>query len=291
MNDYCEIPLTRGKVALVDKQDYEWLMQWKWHAAKAGYAVRTVNGGSKIFMHREIMKAVSGEEVDHIDGDGFNNRRVNLRVCTHSDNLKNSAGRSDNKSGFKGVSWDNRKQRWRATIQVNGKYVSCGTYSTPEAAAYAYNQKAIELHKEFAKLNNLDPNYKPNRELRRNNTSGIPGCYWHKAKRKWQAKVSINGEDVHLGYFIDINEAESAIREAEQFHLDNPGVEYVPPHKQKLPSRNTTGYRGVSFHKQRKKFYAQKKVDGKVKFLGFFETAEEASKAYEDFNPNTPGST
>lgn len=165
MNDYTpqqtkEIPLTQGKVAIVDAADYEWLIQWKWHIENQGhicYAVRCLwlgnNKSTTIKMHREILGAKPGSTVDHRDGDGLNNTRENLRICTQAENVRNKRMRSDNTSGYKGVWWRKNRSRWTATIDVDGVRTWLGSFLTAEDAARAYDAAAKELHGEFAKLN------------------------------------------------------------------------------------------------------------------------------------------
>ena len=155
-----EIKLTQGKVALVGDDDYEQIGRNNWSADWDGYnwyAVRNVGTGpfGKTFpMHRQIMNNPPGMEVDHIDGNGLNNQRSNLRVCTHADNIKNCKVYRTNKSGFRGVS-KHRHGRWQSEIQADGKGIYIGLYDSPIDAARAYNQKAIELHGEFARLNTI----------------------------------------------------------------------------------------------------------------------------------------
>lgn len=156
-----EIPLTRGYVALVDDDDYERLSQYKWYARKSQsgkfYAARkspSENGKQKhIWMHREIMNTPSGMETDHINGLSVDDRKENLRVCTSSQNKMNRGKRSDNTSGYKGVSWDKSKKRWQSRIHVNKTTKHLGYFSTAEEAARAYDKAALEIHGEFSVLN------------------------------------------------------------------------------------------------------------------------------------------
>ena len=147
-----------GKVALVDDEDYEWLRQWKWSAGKSPtswYARR--NGASpkreRIYLHRLILAAQPGQQVDHINGDGLDNRRCNLRLCTRAQNNRNRGKGPTNTSGYKGVCWDKKAQRWRAAIWLNGKYKFLGHFDAPKDAALAYDEAALRLHGEFAKTN------------------------------------------------------------------------------------------------------------------------------------------
>jgi AP2 domain./HNH endonuclease. len=150
-----EIPLAQGKVALVSDHRYEYLNQWKWSYDNQ-YARRStsIKGGKKqrtVFMHREIMSPPKGMEVDHIDGNKLNNQDDNLRVCTRSQNQQNKSVQNNNASGYKGVS--KKRGKYMASIKLNGRIVYIGTFDTPEEAAHARDNKAKELHGEFAKLN------------------------------------------------------------------------------------------------------------------------------------------
>lgn len=160
-----EIQLTQGKFALVDDDDYERLSQFKWQATKAsakhvwyaGSNFKTEEGSRWLRMHRLIMKATRGQDVDHIDGNGLNNTKANLRVCRHQDNMRNRRpmiGRNQ----FKGVYFekDGRQQPWRAHIKCDGKQRRIGRFSSAEDAATAYNFVAWEFFGEFARFNEVD---------------------------------------------------------------------------------------------------------------------------------------
>jgi hypothetical protein len=158
-----EIPLTQGKVALVDDEDYEWLSQWKWLYVRStndlGYAARSQwlgNGKYKtIFMHRAILGAQKGHKVDHWDVNGLNNQRHNLRLATDSQNTCNQRKHRDGKSHYKGVHWDKHAAKWRATIGWRGHWKHLGLFLNEEDAARAYNVGAREYHGEFARLNDV----------------------------------------------------------------------------------------------------------------------------------------
>lgn len=161
-NPIKEIHLTQGKVALVDDSDFEWLNKWKWRYLKersgAGYAVRwdgKHTNRKAILMHNEIMRIPLGLEVDHIDHNGLNNQRANLRFCTHSQNMMNRLRHNDNMSGYKGVSLERGHKKWRALISINGKQTRLGIFDTPEAAARAYDEAARKYHDEFANINGV----------------------------------------------------------------------------------------------------------------------------------------
>jgi hypothetical protein len=149
------IKLSQGKFALADDEDYTYLSMVKWYYHN-GYAVRTHRSGKKqesLKMHRVILDVVAGEQVDHINGNSLDNRRCNLRVATQSQNNKNASKRKDNTSGFKGVSYHKKCKQWVAYINCDGKRTYLGLFASKETAAKAYNNKAIDLHKEYAKLN------------------------------------------------------------------------------------------------------------------------------------------
>jgi hypothetical protein len=161
-----EIPLTQGEVALVDDADFDWLMRYKWcvlhHARGRGYwyAVRfTRQGcgstkkrprGRLIRMHRVIVSAPSRRFVDHINHNGLDNRRSNLRICTPSENVRHSRKALGNTtSRFKGVSRV-RGGFWVAMICVESKQIRLGRFADEVEAALAYDTAARELHGEFA---------------------------------------------------------------------------------------------------------------------------------------------
>ena len=153
-----EIPLTKGKFASVDDEDFEVINQFKWFALGAGndlfYAGRRVKGKT-IFMHRFIMGVYDSKVIiDHIDHNCLNNQRNNLRECTHSQNLLNSRKvKKSALSKFHGVSYDKAISKWVAQIWNNGKYKKIGSYQNEIDAAIAYNAQSSELHGEFAKIN------------------------------------------------------------------------------------------------------------------------------------------
>lgn len=142
--------LTQGKVALVDDEDYERLIQYKWYAKKCGckwYAYRSME--SFMAMHTFIMNPPKQMQIDHIDGDGFNNQKSNLRICTPSEN---SCHKVCTKNKYKGVRKLSKKS-WVGYINHNKKSIYLGSFNTEWQAAEAYNKKAKELYGDFAKLN------------------------------------------------------------------------------------------------------------------------------------------
>ena len=149
--------------ALVDDEDYAILTKFKWHANKTAksniYATTEapkVNGKrQRVKMHRFILGLKDVKVcVDHIDGDGLNNQRNNLRICTQMQNTHNRRKRGTRStSKYLGVSFNKRHKKWRACIKTNGKSLHIGAFINEIDAAKAYNKKALELRGEFAKLN------------------------------------------------------------------------------------------------------------------------------------------
>ncbi len=158
--------LTQGKIALVDDEDYENLNQWKWFAFKAPntwYAVRSyydkvAKKNYTIRLHRQIMNCVKGDDklIDHADMDGLNCQKYNLRIATKSQNNANRRNIKLKSSKYKGVSWCNTSKKWKVQISIDNKVIHIGRYETEKEAALKYNEKAIELHKEFANLNTIE---------------------------------------------------------------------------------------------------------------------------------------
>lgn len=154
------IPLTQGKCAIVDDQDYEWLSRWKWCAIKprkTWYAVRAeyLDGKRKnIYMHRFILNAPRGTEVDHANWNGLDNRRCNIRLATSSQNSANIWREATTKTPYRGI-YRNRGAGWYAVVQVNYKRIRLGAYPTAEIAASAYDRAAISHFGEFAVTNGV----------------------------------------------------------------------------------------------------------------------------------------
>lgn len=186
------------KFTLLDKEDYEKVKIAKWYLFKSSnkeyaYAqVRIINGKiqipltfsqiasirrpktgnrflsskifsddnklTQVFLHRFILNAPKGLEVDHINGDGLDNRKENLRICNRKQNGKNRKLAKNNKTGYHGVYYcerEKRRKRWTATIRINGKKKTIGRFHTKDEAAVAYNEYALKYHGAFATINKL----------------------------------------------------------------------------------------------------------------------------------------
>jgi hypothetical protein len=163
-----EIPVSGGLVALVDDADYELVRAYTWTAVRSPdkrsiYAKAYIPGSPprrNVRMHRLILDASRDIGVDHIDLDGLNNQRGNLRFATNGQNKRNSAkyrtaAGNITSSTFKGVSWDQQGRRWRAQCRVNGKRTHLGSFRSEAEAALVYNKVALKQYGEFARLNVL----------------------------------------------------------------------------------------------------------------------------------------
>lgn len=152
------IPLTKGMMAFIDDEDYELVVKYKWHFAKIlghgiGYAVRAYYYAPKkkvtVTMHQDLMNYSYNEECDHIDGNGLNNHRSNLRVCTHAENLRNQAINKNNKFGVAGVCLHSCGRFYLTRIMVDKKVIHLGTFRTLEEAKNARYAAEIKYFGEF----------------------------------------------------------------------------------------------------------------------------------------------
>lgn len=163
MVEYCQIETTQGQVAQVSPEDWDMLSEYKWGVQRIRntgrfYAISRmgrskVNGDQPpcLAMHRVIMGNPEDRVVDHINGDGLDNRRANLRLATVSQNASNCRTPITNTSGYKGVSWSKKSRRWQSLIRFDGNRRFLGLYNTPLEAHEAYCAAARELHGEFAR--------------------------------------------------------------------------------------------------------------------------------------------
>ncbi len=160
-NETVRVPVSQGRFALVDRRDYGRISQFKWTLLKrrgqTQYAYRKSSrrdpGGRKtVYMHREILGVLATVQVDHINHNGLDNRRSNLRVCDSRLNAAN-ARKAGSTSRFRGVSWDKSRQKWAAQIRANGRKTNLGRFHNERSAAHAYNMAARREFGMFATLN------------------------------------------------------------------------------------------------------------------------------------------
>lgn len=158
MKAHVEIPLTGGEVALIDVDDWEAVRRYAWCASRSKrgtYVVTNVVRDGKrtmLKLHRLIMGAKPGQQIDHRNHDGLDNRRGNLRLATPTQNAANNrltAGRP----GYKGVGWHKARGKWRAYVTVDRHTRHLGLFDDPWEAAQAYNAAAVEAWGDFAYVN------------------------------------------------------------------------------------------------------------------------------------------
>ena len=152
-----KIPLTQNKFALVDAIDFDFLNKWKWFADKARhtwYAANKPRNGWKIYMHRVILARKLGhsKQVDHINGNGLDNRRCNLRYATNRQNHQNQKIRQNMVTKYKGIIWRKDRNKWQSRIYVNGRNKHLGYFENEIDAAKAYRKAAKRFFGEFAKF-------------------------------------------------------------------------------------------------------------------------------------------
>lgn len=151
-----EIALSRGKIALIDDEDFDIVDEFQWRAQQnqdgRWYAMAWNPYPIFVLMHRHIIGANKDEWVDHRNGDGLDNRKANLRICTPSENAA-SAGPTGVTSNFKGVYWEKSREKWHVKIMKNGHRHFIGRFDSEVEAAKAYDGAAFELFGEFAYLN------------------------------------------------------------------------------------------------------------------------------------------
>lgn len=145
---------TGGIGVSIDNGDFPLVMSRKWYINKNGYVAS--DKSPRCLLHRLILNFPKGN-VDHANGNKLDNTRGNLRICNQSQNTANARKRKTNKSGYKGVSLDNRNPnyKWVANLTKNYKHIYVGAYKTKEQAAKAYNERALGEFGEFANLNKI----------------------------------------------------------------------------------------------------------------------------------------
>lgn len=151
-----KVPLTRGKFAVINSDDLELVMGFKWHITNLGYARTDFWKPQRgyIFMHRLIMPCPQGLQVDHINGDRLDNRRENLRICTQAQNVAaRLKTKNQTHSKYKGIK--RIRTKWSAVLRHRDKDIYLGMYDNELSAAKAYDAKALEIHGEFAKTNKM----------------------------------------------------------------------------------------------------------------------------------------
>jgi hypothetical protein len=193
--DYCKIPLTKNRFAKVDPEDYIWLSQFRWFCQVGSgrcYAARNTPAKSRVrqkqmMMHRVLAGTPEELVCDHINGDGLDNRKKNLRNCTQQENNMNARSR-EHTSRFKGVYWKKMVGKWNAVIHFKGRRRNLGYFKDEVAAAKAYDEKAKEIFGRFAYLNFATKTPRHEEKL----DAGFADCaenYSHKEAQKARRKI------------------------------------------------------------------------------------------------------
>lgn len=158
LDDVITVPLTQHKFALIDAADSALVLPRTWHVLNMGERWYAASGWghARVYLHRFLTDAPKGMSVDHVNGDGLDNRQANLRICNQSQNTSNSSRKKTPASGFRGVWLDShggKDRPWRAKITVNRRNVHLGSFATAEEAAHAYDRAARLHFGEFARTN------------------------------------------------------------------------------------------------------------------------------------------
>jgi hypothetical protein len=287
-----EIPLTHGKFAIVDDEDYEWLMQWKWHLSDRGYATRTETDPTTkkrktIFMHRLVINTLKGLETDHIDKNRLNNTKNNLRICTPLGNAKNRGKtKKETVSKFKGVTWREEVSKWRAILRSDHKVINIGYFTNEIAAANAYNHYAKLHHGEFASLNEVEHmdnwmDYLCEKEV----TSKYRGVNVDK-NGNWKAYIKHGDNNYYLGTYEKEEHAAIAYnRKAKELLGDKAKLNDVfdtDVKIEKIRRKESSRYLGVGFRRDINKWYVSVYHEGKNHFGGFYNSEIEAANAYNE---------
>jgi hypothetical protein len=142
--------------AIVDETDWSEMSKHKWYSERRRYThyVRK-SSPPRERLHQFIVSVPQGKDIDHINGDGLDNRKCNLRICTRSENAANKCKYKKTRSRFKGVGWHKRGRKWEAQIMCNYKKIYLGLFDSELEAAQAYNKKALALFGEHAYLNDV----------------------------------------------------------------------------------------------------------------------------------------
>ncbi|MCL6489090.1 MAG: HNH endonuclease [Alicyclobacillus mali] len=199
---------------LVSRDDFELVasIPGTWTVVRRGnifYAVTRVRQGrysyKSLYMHRMVLETNQGD-IDHINHNGLDNRRENLRIVTRSENLRNRSGlQPNNRSGAACVFWAEHAKRWRVQVKRNGRRYNIGYFENFDEAVTARDVFCIQFDMGEIRL--------PEKRARRAKLqSGVPGVTWHEGKRKWQVRKTVApGRRVHLGDFKTLNEAVRAL--------------------------------------------------------------------------------
>lgn len=155
--EFKTIKLGNGGFMKVSLLDYDWVNKYQWSVTESGYAYRGFQDGSvykRVYLHKEMLSPGYGFYGDHINGDKLDNRRTNLRVVNNQQNSWNAGKRVGN---YKGISWDASRNKWQTGINIDGKRHGLGRFYSEEEAARVYDETAIDVYGQYARLNFCPP--------------------------------------------------------------------------------------------------------------------------------------
>lgn len=220
----------KGLFALVDDADYEFLSQRKWHARTGKYTTyaqsytsrKAVGGRRTLSMHRVILDAPENMDVDHVNGNGLDNRRENIRLATDQQNNWNSGIKKHSTNKYKGIY--KHGHNWKAEIRVSGKHIPLGHFPTQFEAANAYNEAAKKFHGEFYHFNDLSEGPSPDDiPYARKTSSVFHGVNWVESRHKWKTRIAVDGKRYLLGEFSSEIDAALAYNHfVTEHNLDRP---------------------------------------------------------------------
>jgi hypothetical protein len=215
-----QIHLASGHVALIDDDDLERVSLYKWRAQPHPTTVYVVAHGKPkgLRLHRFVMNAPDGVIVDHINGNGLDCRKNNLRFATYSQNSQNSQRRRHSLSQYKGITWVPARQRWVAQIWINNRRERLGIFTNEIDAAKTYDAAALFYFGEFARVNFADSQplsiqeiKKRNREnFKKRSASAFRGVTWRKDEGRWHARIQLNKKKISVGFYATDVEAAMA---------------------------------------------------------------------------------
>lgn len=267
---------SEGIIVEIDDDDFDRCMKHKWYiGTNEDKRVYTTLEKKHLLLHRFIMKEYDEKiTIDHKDRNIYNNKKENLRPATHFQSAWNRGPNKKCKNKYKGV-YPIYGDKWLADIMANGKREEIGRFKSEEIAAKARDKRAIELHGHFAYLNFPDFDYstweipKDDKFKQKSKQRGVS----YKSKEDvWIVRVQINNKRTLIGSYKKEEDAIAAYNKAK-----NEGINSVPKVRRRDGYSNP--YPGVIFNKASNKWRAKIRIGGKDKYLGSFDTVEEAINA------------
>ena len=221
----------KGEEIFVDDEDYEELNSFTWYVLNNGYAMRTPRKGhhKRMLMHRLIMDCPNGMFVDHINHDKLDNQKQNLRICTRIENCQNKNVPANNTSGVVGVTWHEYTRNWEVGIKINKEHIYLGVFEDFDEAVKIRKEAEEKYYGEFRNVDmkideevisnsrqkNTSRKTPIDRKPMPNNTSGVTGVTWRKRNNKWVAYIRVNTKKIHIGYYVNLEDAIKARKDAE----------------------------------------------------------------------------